>query len=146
MSRRSAFDSARMWMRENTLLHALALTGVSSKRMRYEDIVAAPAESMAEICRWIGEPPPNLSFLDGSQARLAAAHTVSGNPVRFQTGDLTLRVDDEWRRKMPLRSSLLVTALTAPFLFHYGYLPAGADRKRLVGPNPDRGLAESAGA
>jgi hypothetical protein len=46
---------------------------------------------------------------------------VSGNPMRFKTGRLDLRLDDAWRREMPHRQAALVTGLTWPLQRWYGY-------------------------
>jgi hypothetical protein len=48
-------------------------------------------------------------------------HTVAGNPVRMQSGPVTLRVDDAWRGAMSARDRRLVTLLTFPLLARYGY-------------------------
>jgi hypothetical protein len=53
--------------------------------------------------------------------RLGTAHTADGNPVRFATGAVPLREDDEWRRHLPSRDRLSVGAITAPLLLRYGY-------------------------
>ncbi len=56
--------------------------------------------------------------MDSALRRLTAGsscapHTASGNPVRFQTGPLHLRRDDDWQWDMPVHQQVLVTAVTA---------------------------------
>jgi hypothetical protein len=46
---------------------------------------------------------------------------VSGNPMRFDTGDVPLRLDDQWLRGMSRLDWTVVTALTLPRLRRYGY-------------------------
>lgn len=48
-------------------------------------------------------------------------HIVAGNPSRFTTGSVTLRVDDEWRSRLPRRDQLLVQLATGPLMMRYGY-------------------------
>ena len=56
-------------------------------------------------------------------------HVVNGaiaidhlHPVRFRTGTVELRPDEERKAKMSGADKNLVTALTAPLLLKYGYL------------------------
>ena len=52
---------------------------------------------------------------------LGISHTVSGNPNRFDTGSVALRPDQAWKKDMNPRNRNLVTALTFPLLYRYGY-------------------------
>jgi len=63
----------------------------------------------------------DLGFLRDDTASLAQSHTVDGNPMRFATGPLTIRVDEEWRSRMGERDRAVVSTLTAPLLHRYGY-------------------------
>ena len=45
---------------------------------------------------------------------VSPSHTVAGNPDRLRTGDVTLRLDDEWVSGMHRMDRAVVTALTAP--------------------------------
>lgn len=62
---------------------------------------------------------------------LGAHHTVHGNPVRFSTGSVELRLDDEWSRKLPPTVRRIMTVLTFPLLFKYGYLGRFRTRRSL---------------
>jgi UDP-N-acetylglucosamine transferase subunit ALG13 len=97
--------------------------GVPYLRVRYEDLIAGPRAGLDRILRHAGVPVTDLalSFLGDGEARLRPNHTVDGNPVRFAVGGVPLRIDDEWRRRMPSRRRLMVTALTSPSLLRYGY-------------------------
>jgi len=53
------------------------------------------------------------------QAGTSCYHTVSGNPIRFETAPPVVREDDEWRWAMPRRNQLAVAAITAPLLAHH---------------------------
>lgn len=122
MARRGPVASAERWA-ENNLGSELLRRHVPRDRwmsLRYEDFVAAPRESADRVQAWLGEPGPNPVGDDGT-VELSGNHSVAGNPVRFTTGAVTIRADDEWRRAMPGRRQALVTALTLPLLARYGY-------------------------
>jgi hypothetical protein len=88
-------------------------------RYRYEAFAADPGTAAARLLGFAGVPirpePGRTAF------PLADTHSLAGNPLRFESGELTVRLDDAWRRQMPPASRRLVTALTAPFLLRYGY-------------------------
>jgi hypothetical protein len=88
--------------------------------LRYEDFAAAPRASVSAILEFLGEAarPP---FVADDAVVLGVNHTVAGNPNRFRTGPVTVRVDDEWRSSMPRRRQWEIRAVTWPFLRRYGY-------------------------
>jgi Sulfotransferase domain len=90
-------------------------------RLRYEDFVARPRDSVLRILDWLGEPTVDLPFLGERTVHLEANHTVSGNPSRFRTGLIEVEVDDEWLSFMRPRDRVAVTALTSPLLRRFGY-------------------------
>jgi hypothetical protein len=47
---------------------------------------------------------------------------LGGNRVRFEQGQIKLRVDDEWKTKMPISQRRIVGLLTLPLLIAYGYV------------------------
>jgi len=90
-------------------------------RLRYEDLVADPPGVIGPVLRLAGlggEPVPVGA--DGSVG-LGVSHQVSGNPVRFHRGTLTLREDDEWRRRMGGAARAVVNIVTSPVRQRYGY-------------------------
>lgn len=95
-------------------------------RLRYEDLVSTPREALERILEMVGEGDRSvLPFVRGREVDLAPTHTVAGNPNRFGTGAVELRLDDAWDRRMRLRDRALVTLLTLPLLARYGYPVAG---------------------
>ena len=50
----------------------------------------------------------DLSDPGGEWAQLHAAHTASGNPLRFRTGRVDIRRDEQWRSDMPAGHRRLV--------------------------------------
>ena len=89
--------------------------------LRYEDFVADPSEALTRALKLVGEGGADLPFVSGSAVELGVSHTVAGNPNRFTTGKIELRLDDEWKGRMRLRDRALVTLLTLPLLKRYGY-------------------------
>ena len=76
---------------------------------------------MARIAALVGEPDARLPFVDEHTAELGTNHTVSGNPGRFRTGPVTLRLDDEWVAHQAARDRWATTALALPMLLRYRY-------------------------
>ena len=119
--------AAWQWNHQNGAIQLLASTGTPTLRVRYEDLVTAPERTLARIAAFGGlaVEADQLSFVGaderGRWADLNVAHTASGNPMRFQTGLIRIRRDDEWRAAMSTTQRRVVTALTLPLLTHYGY-------------------------
>lgn len=90
-------------------------------RLRYEDFVADPQQTVRRIVRLVGEEPTELPFTGPTTVRLGPTHSVAGNPGRLANGEVELRVDSEWMRSMRSKDRNLVTAMTWPLLLRYGY-------------------------
>ncbi len=120
--------AAGHWNAQNGALQLLARRGTPVQRVRYEDLVQAPAQTLRRAATFAGVPAGDLSlpFLheegDSRYADLAKAHTASGNPMRFTTGKVPITGDDRWRAAMRGKDRRTVTALTLPLLSQYGYL------------------------
>ena len=116
--------SALIWTSWNAAAEALwRRTPEHYLRIRYEDFVEDPQSSVKDILDMVGEEKPLYPrpFTGERSVKLGESHTVAGNPNRFQTGDVTLKSDDEWAARMRSRDRRLVTALTFPLLARYGY-------------------------
>jgi sulfotransferase family protein len=125
-------SAALRWNIQNSALHVLARTGTPTSLVRYEDVVRDPESALREVAAFVGVPVSDeaLRFLGGGNgaghhADLGAAHTVSGNPVRFLNGQVPIRQDDAWQAAMPAGQRRAVTALTLPLLGRYGYVGGG---------------------
>src|SRR5205823_1772442 len=121
MPRYPAMRSALAWDLANLAAEGASRIGLPSVRVRYEDLVDDPRRALRRIVDALDLGPADLAFVSGRSATVHPAHTVAGNPMRFEQGTLHLRLDDEWRTRMPLASLRLVTALTRPLLSRYGY-------------------------
>jgi hypothetical protein len=129
MTRYSPAVAAGQWNTQNAAFHLLARLGCRTMRLKYEDFVASPQDALRRVADFADLPKPaSYPFLgtDGAShwAQLNPIHSVSGNPMRFSTGQVAIRSDDRWRTSMPRAQQRTVTALTFPMLAGYGYLGA----------------------
>jgi hypothetical protein len=115
---------ALRWMLYHLMIHGLGLLDGGQLVVRYEDVVHAPRRQLRRIAAYLGGEldDRDLGFVATGSVRLAADHTAVGNDMRFHTGDVRLRVDDEWRRALPAGQRRMVTVLTWPFLRRYRYV------------------------
>jgi hypothetical protein len=122
MQRQHPLVSARRWSLWQAATELLwRRRGQRYLRLRYEDFIGDPQPTLRRIAALAGEAPAALPFSGPATVRLAATHSVSGNPNRFGTGEVELRADEEWRRAMRAVDRGMVTALTWPLLLRYRY-------------------------
>jgi len=123
MMQRRVTTVAPRWIAANIATEVLfGHGGTPYARVRYEDFAAEPHETLDFALQRLGLEQLPVGIIEDGYARLEATHTVSGNPSRFSTGSVALRVDDEWRSALESKDSRLVTSLTFPLLARYGYL------------------------
>ncbi len=120
--------TATRWVTDNLGFDSLAKLGVPTLHLRYEDMLAHPAERLNDVAAFAGLTDStgefDIPFLDGNEVRLMTAmHSVAGNPLRFGGDDITLRLDDAWREKLDPKARATVTRITRPVLSRYGYKP-----------------------
>jgi hypothetical protein len=130
MTQYSPWSAALLWDAHNLSFDLLRRLGTPTLLVRYEELLSAPRDGLIRIADFAGVPAGDgsLDFLTGTDATLHPTHTVSGNPMRFQTGTISLRRDDDWRTMLPAGRRRLVSAVTMPLLLRYGYLhPAKRD-------------------
>ncbi len=120
MPRYSVAASAARWTAYNLMFSMLGRLGVPLLVVRYEDLVADPAHTVADVLRFLdvaGAP----SELGQPVIDLTPSHSAAGNPMRFTNGPISLVADDAWRREMNSWRRTLVTALTLVSRRRYGY-------------------------
>ncbi len=127
MTRYTPARAAMLWNAHNTALGLLRRVGVPVSRVRYEDLIAAPAAALTRVADFAGVhvSAADLNFLHDDRVTLGTCHSAAGNPMRFITGDIALRRDDAWVEALPTGQRRLVGALTAPLLGAYGYQITG---------------------
>jgi Sulfotransferase domain len=118
--------SALRWLWVNSMLEVLRYRSMPTFLLRYEDLIADPRSSVVRTASFSGLPlhEDDLSFLAGDRVALEVDHTVEGGRGRFRTGAMTLELDEAWRERFDTKYRLLVTSMTSPLLYRYGYLPA----------------------
>lgn len=123
MARHSVAGSSLSWLGINTALERVAHRYPDGHRLRvrYEQFAADPAGTVGQLLDWAAVEAGPGPFVDAHTAVLEANHTVSGNPGRFQTGQVRLEPDLEYRGAQPAADRRLVTALTLPGLLRYRY-------------------------
>lgn len=104
-----------------------------SAHIRYEDLVHRPRPTLAKALTTLRliDVTGDVRHVHGCHAELASSHGLAGNPSRFTSGPVLLRVDETWRTAMPARDRRTVTALALPVLLGHGYAPLrprGRDR------------------
>lgn len=123
MQRQGPFKASLLWNLWNVMPEAFWRRARDRYiRVRYEDFVRQPRETVERIVAMTGERPEGLPFVSETAVELGVTHTVAGNPSRFQTGVVEVRPDREWQEKMRTRDRLVVTAVTWPLLLRHGYL------------------------
>ncbi len=111
------------WMLVNTLIgRARRRFDPGMTRIRYEDLAASPRETVIGMLADVGIPLPNDAEVPDRSFTPGIDHTVSGNPLRFQSATVEIRPDLEWQSALPAGKRRLTTALTWPLLLRYGYL------------------------
>lgn len=123
MPRYGAAVAAVQWSFYSVAFEAIRLLRVPVMVVRYEDFVNDPRTTMGAVLRFAGRDDlaDHLGHVSDHEVDLGVHHTVAGNPMRFQVGAVLLRVDEEWRRRMPGAQRRLVSALTTPLRRYYGY-------------------------
>lgn len=115
-------NSSVQWVRRNLALELLTRRlRRRPLRIRFEDLLAEPRETVLRIVNFTGESCSMLQF-DGERiVKLLPLHTVAGNPNRFTTGRVEIRSNEEWLTQMKTWHRIVVTAVTWPLMVKYGY-------------------------
>ena len=123
MPRFGLLAACSMWLTDNACSELL---GRRSPRtvIRYEDLAADPKPALLTIGELAGLELDPAELLDRAAAapRPRVAHTVSGNPVRFDQGPLVVQPDLRWRTQLSRPARAAATLITWPMLRRYGYL------------------------
>jgi hypothetical protein len=124
MHRTGVAESALWWSAFDVVTTVLRATRRAPfTTVRYEDFVADPRGTVARVLAFAGVAATtgDLGHVAGDSILLGPTHQVAGNPVRFRTGEVTVRPDEAWRRQMATRDRRVVDALTVGLRHRYGY-------------------------
>ncbi|MBZ0120822.1 MAG: sulfotransferase [Sandaracinaceae bacterium] len=111
------------WTLTNALSEAarLAVGRERFLRVRYEDFVLHPRETLARVGAFMGvDYAATIDAVEKGES-LNVEHIIAGNRVRMK-GPVRLQLDTEWTRLMPLSDQLQVRATTEPLLRRYDYV------------------------
>lgn len=120
------------WTATQTEVDLLRRRGARVTRVRYEDLVQQPRETIEGLLSELGVDieAGSLDHVEDGRIVLPSSHGVSGNPSRFVEGPVDLRLDEEWKQQLsPARRSVL-TALALPQLLASGYLGSGSSGRQ----------------
>ncbi|HEU5316264.1 MAG TPA: sulfotransferase [Chloroflexota bacterium] len=135
---------AAAWVGNQVLSELLRSRPVRYRLMRYEDFASDPRGALGQIAEFIGEDLSGLPWVDDRSLEFSPKHSALGNPVRFHQGKIDIRLDADWRERMEPGHRALVTALTWPLLWRYGYLSAtSTDQPSHIGRQVAAGPAAS---
>ncbi|MHB9145040.1 MAG: sulfotransferase [Symbiobacteriia bacterium] len=122
MPRYSILKSAMEWSFANVLMDGLK-NRAKYQLVRYEDLVSDVDGTVGRILAMTNSGVrPALTWKSQNTIELGVDHTVSGNPMRFVQGPITIQPDDEWISHLGAVRRTTVTAATLPWLAMYGYL------------------------
>lgn len=122
IERFNSFDSSLKWNIRNLLAEYLWKQNKDKYLMiRYEDFARKPKMTVSTILDFISESSASTPFVSASEVELSVNHSAWGNPSRFKTGRIELKVDDEWKSKLNSFDKLISTVCTFPLLSRYGY-------------------------
>jgi hypothetical protein len=124
MVRISWLRSAAIWLGNGLLSEAILPRGLRHRylRVRYEDFIAHPRETVGRVLAHLGADGTPAPHVGDRRVSLGPSHSVSGNPNRFDLGEIALRPDMEWRTAMPAPIRKGVAAICWPVMLRYGYL------------------------
>jgi hypothetical protein len=122
LPRHGLVASGLLWSSLNLATeHTARADGLPYLRVRYEDLVVRPQAVLRSVSAFAGIADSELA-LEGDRVAIdRTQHSIFGNPLRFATSELRIRLDDEWHRSMHVRDRLTATALALPLLRRYGY-------------------------
>ena len=123
MPRMSVIKSSLRWKYDNLSAHLLKKKVHYWRRLRYEDFANQPIEKLNETLDHIGLKKDVSNVFDNRNSlALNTGHLVSGNPMRFKKGKISINADTEWKEKMNVSKQYLVSTLTFPLLVNYNYM------------------------
>ncbi len=117
MERLGTLRAIGRWTSHNLLFQLAGLAGIRRVRLPYERFTEEPLELGLAVDDLLGGARLGVAEtlqVDGTSVILDTDHTVSGNPMRFSAGVVSIRADHGWRAAMPRRRQIVVATLTTP--------------------------------
>lgn len=103
-----------IWVLFNSLIKRLGnvLGKTHYHRVSYEDFTQAPYRRILELSKFMGKNNGSQLFQDSHSVLLGPNHSVSGNPMRFKTGVVAIKNDEQWKSAMHKFDKFVVSLLT----------------------------------
>jgi hypothetical protein len=121
LPRAGAANHALQWLYRNAAAETLARRARRYRLLRYEDFAASPRWMVEDLNEWLGRGDATTPFTSETSAVLAAGHTQSGNPGRFTTGPVEVRLDERWRSELPAVDAAVTRLIGWPGMRRWGY-------------------------
>lgn len=112
---------ARRWALANSIMETMECRNRNYLRLRYEDMVLQPRETLEAITDFCQAGDPAEVLRPDRSVFIKTTHLCAGNPNRFEKGTIQLNLDLEWQEKMSAVNKAGLSALTVPWLLRYGY-------------------------
>jgi hypothetical protein len=82
---------------------------------------------MKRIANWLRIPlsDEDLGFIQEGQVDLTKDHIFAGNRMRMQSGQVALKVDEQWQTHMTPWQVRTVSSISWPLLRRYAYIRTG---------------------
>lgn len=114
--------SSLLWNLRNTAAEHLC-KNLKNKYLffRYDDFILNPKATITKILDLVNEKSSSLPFTSDHEVKLGGNHSVWGNPNRFESGTVKLKLDEEWKENLNKKDRLISTLITFPLLKKYGY-------------------------
>jgi hypothetical protein len=119
----SPIHASLSWCFKNIGVERLLNTGPRRYlRIKHEDFISFPEDSVKEILMFIGESPSQLPFVRKHTVKMGIDHIITGSPSsRSGTGEVELRNDDTWKQHLSDTDKALISKISRPLLKTYGY-------------------------
>jgi hypothetical protein len=112
MNVRSPRASAVRWLSANAAAAFYRQGDPRATLVRYEDFCASPDRVLRDL-------RAKLALVQGVEGE--TGHGFSGNPSRFDRTQRRIVCDESWRLGLPTADRRLVSAISAPLRWRYGY-------------------------
>ncbi|MEO1299650.1 MAG: sulfotransferase [Cyanobacteria bacterium J06636_16] len=111
------------WMLKNSAVESfLSKPKQKYMRMKFEDFVLSPKESVQSVLDMMDEVCPNLPFVEKDAVQMKTDHIFTGSPSsRSDVGNVQLKLDERWKENMNLRDKNTIAVITAPLRRKYQY-------------------------
>lgn len=120
MPRYGLLKATYEWILSNWLTELLGKKADFYTIVWYKELSSKPRAVIKKLLDWVSVGYNRFDFFSTDNVVcLGINHTVSGNPMRFKTGDLVIRPDLVWEKKLSPFKRYSTTLLTYPLLKRY---------------------------